>query len=122
MKYCQEDSLVISEIIFILKLNFILRRRKSKMAKFFIEVAHEAEKRACLRAAQILLKSGSHYLTNADFGCLDGVHKAWITVDVTSKEEAKAILPPEYRSSAKIVELNKFTLGEIDELLSHHQG
>jgi hypothetical protein len=90
------------------------------MAKFFIEVEHEAEKSACLRAAQVLLKSGSHYLTNADFGCLDGVHKAWITVDVTNKEEAKAILPPEYRSSAKIVKLNKFNLREIEDLLAHH--
>ena len=92
------------------------------MAKFFIEVEHEAEKTACLKAAQVLLKSGSHYLTNADFGCLDGVHKAWITVDVANKEQAKAILPTEYRSSAKIVKLNKFNLGEIEELLSHHEG
>ena len=90
------------------------------MAKFFVELEHEAEKSACLRAAQILLKSGSHYLTNADFGCLDGVHKAWITVDVTNKEEAKAILPPEYRSGAKIIKLNKFTLAEIEDLLAHH--
>ena len=90
------------------------------MAKFFIEVEHEAEKTACLKAAQVLLKSGSHYLTNADFGCLDGVHKAWITVEVANKEEAKSIIPPEYRSVAKIVALNKFNLSEIEKLLSHH--
>ena len=91
------------------------------MAKYMVEVPHEAEKIACLRAAQILLKSGSHFLTNANFGCLDGEHKAWITVDVNNKEEAQAILPPEYRSIAKIVKLNKFTLEEIEELLSHHE-
>ena len=91
------------------------------MSKYMVEVAHEAEKIACLRAAQILLKSGSHFLTNANFGCLDGEHKAWITVDVNNKEEAQAILPPEYRSIAKIVKLNKFTLEEIEELLSHHE-
>ena len=90
------------------------------MAKYLIEVTHEAEKSACLRAAQVLLKSGSHFLTNADFGCLDGEHKAWIIVDVSDKEEAQTILPPEYRSSAKIVQLNKFSLGEIEELLDHH--
>ena len=90
------------------------------MAKYLIEVAHEAEKNACLRAAQILLKSGSHFVTNADFGCLDGEHKAWIIVEVFDKEEAKNILPPEYRSSAKIVKLNKFNLKEIEELLAHH--
>jgi hypothetical protein len=90
------------------------------MAKYLIEVAHEAEKNACLRAAQILLKSGSHFVTNADFGCLDGEHKAWIIVEVFDKEEAKNILPPEYRSSAKIVKLNKFNLKEIEDLLAHH--
>ena len=91
------------------------------MAKFLIEVSHKAEKSACLRAAQILLKSGSHFVTNADFGCLDGEHKAWIIVDVFDKEEAKNILPTEYRTTAKIIKLNKFNLSEIEEMLRHHE-
>jgi hypothetical protein len=91
------------------------------MARFFIEVPHEAEKVACARAVQTLLKTGSHFLTHTDFGCLDGEHKAWTIMDVDSKEAARAILPPEYRSKAKIVKLNKFTLEEIDNLLRHHQ-
>jgi hypothetical protein len=92
------------------------------MAKFLIEVPHEAEKRACLRAIQILLQTGSHYLTNAEFGCLDGVHKGWVIVEVDSKEEARGILPPVYRSQAMIVNLSKFTLEEVDEMLRHHPG
>ena len=91
------------------------------MPKFFIEVPHEEEKVACLRAAQTLLKSGSHFLTNAEFGCLDGEHKAWIIVDVDTRETAMAILPADYRSKAKIVQLNKFNLAELDKLLSHHR-
>ena len=90
------------------------------MARFLIELPHEAEKVACARAVQILLRTGSHFITHADFGCYDGVHKAWITVEVDSKDEARAILPPAYRSQATIVGLNKFTLEEIDELLRHH--
>lgn len=101
--------------------NLNLISKGINMAKYLIEVRHEAEKNACLRAAQILLKSGSHFLTNADFGCLDGEHMAWIIVEVNSKEEAQAILPTEYRSSAKIIKLNKFNLVEIDKLLSHHK-
>ena len=57
------------------------------MARFLIEVPHEAEKIACARAIQILLNTGSHFLTNADFGCLDGVHKAWIVVEMDTKED-----------------------------------
>jgi len=44
------------------------------MEKFLIEVPHEAEALACARAVRILLTTGSHFLTNADFGCSDGVH------------------------------------------------
>ena len=92
------------------------------MARFLIEVPHEAELVACARAIQILLTSGSHFLTHADFGCMDGEHKAWIIVEVASKEEARGILPPSMRSQAKIVKLSYFTLEKIDALLRHHQA
>ena len=91
------------------------------MARFFIEVPHEPNKEACARAVQILHKTGSHFLTNAEFGCLDGEHKAWIIVEVESRKEAQAILPPEYHYQAKIVQLNKFTPEEMDDILAHHQ-
>jgi hypothetical protein len=90
------------------------------MARFFIEVPHEAETIACARAVKTLLKTGSHFLTHADFGCKDGEHKAWIIVDVENKEAARAILPTDSRSLAKIVQLNKFSLEEIDKLLKYH--
>ena len=91
------------------------------MARFLIEVPHEAEKVACARAVQVLLKTGSHFLTHADYGCLDGEHKAWMIVEVESKKAAQAILPPAYRSQAMIVQLNKFSMEEIDEILTHHR-
>jgi len=90
------------------------------MARFLIEVPHEAEEIACTRAVKSLLNTGSHFLTHADFGCKDGVHKAWIIVDVENKEAARAILPTESRQQAMIVELNKFTLEEIDRALKYH--
>lgn len=91
------------------------------MARFFIEVPHEAESVTCAHAVRIFLETGSHFLSKADWGCRDGVHKAWMTVEVDSKEEALRILPPAYRPLAKIVRLNKFTLAEIDEILRHHR-
>jgi hypothetical protein len=90
------------------------------VARFFIEVPHEAEETACARAVQTLLKTGSHFLTHADFGCKDGEHKAWIIVDVENKEAARSILPTDSRSEAKIVQLNKFSLEEVDEMLKYH--
>ena len=92
------------------------------MPKFLIEVPHEEERVACARAVHILLSTGSHYLTNADFGCLDGIHKGWITVDVESKEAARSILPPAYRSQATIVRLNNFSMKELEEIIQHHRS
>jgi hypothetical protein len=91
------------------------------MARFLIEVPHEAEPAACARVVEIFLKSGSHFLTHADWGCKDGVHKAWIVADVNNREAARAILPPALRSQAKVVQLNYFTMNEIDEILRQHQ-
>ena len=90
------------------------------MSKFLIEVPHERDLAACARAVQAFLKSGSHFVANADWGCRDGDHRAWIVVDVGSKEEALSIVPPIYRPQAKVVALNRFTLREIEGLLREH--
>jgi hypothetical protein len=91
------------------------------MGKFLIEVPHEEEVVACARVVEIFLKTGSHFVTNADWGCRDGEHKAWILVEVDNKEEARRILPPAFRSQAKIVSLNKFSMEEMDDILSKHR-
>lgn len=91
------------------------------MPRFLIEVPHEAGKVECARAVQILLRTGSHFLTHAEWGCLDGEHKGWMIIELESKQEARSILPPAYRSQAKIVQLNKFTMEEIERILRHHE-
>ena len=90
------------------------------MARFLIEVPHEAERVACARVIDIFFKTGSHFLTHADWGCKDGDHKAWIIADFGSKEEAGSILPPALRVQAKIVRLNCFSQEEIDAILTNH--
>ena len=94
------------------------------MQKFLIEVPHDEDVLSCIQAVQIFLTSGSHFLRNADWGCRDGDHKAWLVVEVNSKEEARKIIPPAYRAVAKIVGLNKFTVAELDEEMRnyHRQG
>jgi hypothetical protein len=91
------------------------------MGRFLIEVPHEEEVLACARVVEIFLKTGSHFVTNADWGCRDGEHKAWILVEADNKEEARRILPPAFRSQAKIVSLNKFSMEEIDDIFSRHR-
>jgi len=90
------------------------------MARFLIEVPHEANFAACSHAVRIFLDTGSHFLTHADFGCADGEHKAWLTVEVDSREEARRILPPAMRARARIVRLSKFSLTHFGALLREH--
>jgi hypothetical protein len=90
------------------------------MNQYLIEVPHEEDVISCAKAVRILMSTGSHFMTNAVYGCRDGVHKAWVIVDVDSKEEAKSILPPELRSIATIVQLNKFSLEELDNIIKYH--
>jgi len=51
---------------------------------------------------------------------MDGEHKAWIIVDVETKEDARAIVPPAYRSQARIVQLTTFNLAQVAELRRQH--
>ena len=90
------------------------------MAKFLIEVPHETNTVDCARVVDVFLKSGSHFLSRADWGCRDGEHKAWMIVDVDSKKEASRIVPPAFRDLAKIVQLNTFSVEEIEEILREH--
>ena len=92
------------------------------MQRFLIEVPHDGTAAACARAAELLLRTGTHFLTHADFGCSDGVHKAWIIVERDSKDEARNVLPPELKPIASIVRLNYFTMTQVDELKRRHEG
>ena len=91
------------------------------MEKFLIEVPHGGDKASCMQAVQIFLASGSHFVTNAEWGCGDGDHKAWLIVETENKEAAKRILPSAYQMKAKITKINKFTRKDIEEtILDHH--
>ena len=90
------------------------------MAKFFIEIPHDSDTVECSRAVQALLGSGSHFVTNAEWGCLDGVHAAWMIVEVGSKAEALSIVPPAFRDHSRIVALNRFELSKIEAFLARH--
>jgi hypothetical protein len=90
------------------------------MPRFLIEVPHESEVVACTKAVRVFLETGSHFLTHADWGCMDGDHRAWMIVDAESKEEARAIVPPAFRSLARIVGLNEFSLEQIESIEKRH--
>jgi len=92
------------------------------MAKFLIEVEHGSERNACMEAIQVFLQTGSHFLTHAEWGCKDGEHKAWIMVDVPTKDDARYIIPPRFRSIAKITLITHFTAQDLIQQDSYHKA
>jgi hypothetical protein len=92
------------------------------MPRFLIEVPHDPDPIACARVIQVFLSSGSHFLTHADWGCRDNDHRAWIVAELDSKAEALAIVPPAFRSVARVVTLTHFSLDEIDATLARHDA
>jgi len=92
------------------------------MPKFYIEIPHEAEEIACLRAIKVLQETGSHFLTHASYGCLDGDHTARLFIDVDNKHDAQMVVPRAYREKARVLEMTSFSPEEVDRLLTFHTG
>jgi len=90
------------------------------MPRFLIEVQHPAETVACARAVRELLETGSHYVSHAEFGCLDDVHTGWIVLEAESHEEARRVLPPAERAGARVIRLTKFRVDDLTRLIEHH--
>ena len=91
------------------------------MPRYLIEVNHENKKEACDLAVHAFLATGSHFMTHADWGCGDAVHKAWFIAELDSKEEAMRILPPLFRENAKVIALKRFSMGTLDETRDQHK-
>ena len=90
------------------------------MPKILVEVTHEPTELACATVAHVFLTSGSHFLANAEWGCLDGDHSAWMIVDLDNKKEALGLVPQAFRPRARVVQLNRFTTNFIEDILRRH--
>ena len=75
-----------------------------------------------MRASYIYNRTGSHFVTHADWGFQDGQYKAWLVAETENENEAMQILPSAYRHRAKIVLINKFSrTGSSDSLTDLHK-
>lgn len=90
------------------------------MEKYLIEVPHEATKSACNNAVSVFLQTGSHFLRQAEWGCHDGEHKAWMIVEVDNKGQALQIVPSLFRAETKIIKLHNFTREEMENIVNIH--
>jgi hypothetical protein len=90
------------------------------MPSYLIEIPHSGNIAECKQVIKLFVESGSHLLSNADWGCKDGVHKSWFISDFESKEDALKIIPPFLRHDANIVELIKFKKSDMMNFTEDH--
>ena len=88
------------------------------MPRYLIELTHEDEHAACVKALRVVERYGAHLLTHLDWGCEDGTHCGWLIAELDSRDEAMLMVPPELRQEARIVELSKYTKEKIASLIS----
>ena len=84
------------------------------MKRFLVISNHTGED--CVRALKEALAIG--YLTHFDWGCKDGVHTGWATLEAEDKAEAMLSVPTFLRGSAQVVRLTKF---QPEKVLAMHQ-
>ena len=90
------------------------------MPTYLIEIPHSGDKTECHQIIKLFLESGSHLLSNADWGCKDGVHKSWFISDFENKEQARLVVPPLLRHSATIIEIIKFNKRDMEDMVEHN--
>lgn len=96
------------------------QHEEATMDRYLISVPHGADIPHCIDVVHTFLQTGSHYLCQADWGCEDGDHTAWMIVEGETREEVVQIVPPPFRADARVVRLTKFKLEEIEELKRKH--
>jgi len=86
------------------------------MAKYMIESPHT--KAECLAALDGTLAKGPDVLAKFEFGCMTGNHCAWAIVEAPNEASAKALVPSEVVSKARVVRVDEIT---PDQIRAFHQ-
>ena len=74
------------------------------MDRYLIATPHtEAE---CTAVINQVISAG--FNTHVDWGCKDGEHTGWATIEAESREQAMLFVPPIMRPKAHVVKVVKF--------------
>ena len=92
------------------------------MPRYLIEIPHGDELLACQKALRAIEEFGSHFVTRADWGCENGTHAGWLIAELEDRKQALQVVPPEFRSDARIVELNSFSRDQIKTMISEMES
>jgi len=92
------------------------------MPQFLIELSHDDDREACVRALGAIARYGAHFVTHASWGCNFGVHSGWLIGEFENRAAAMQIVPPEFRHEARIVQVEHFSKEIIAEMIRELEG
>ncbi len=83
------------------------------MPRYLVQLTHEDDHIACVKALATIERYGAHLLTHLNWGCRAGIHSGWLIDEFASYDEAMQIVPPQFREEARIVEVEQFSKDQI---------
>lgn len=83
------------------------------MPEFMIEVPHSAQECFMAVSEAIRRPDASRLIAATYWGCAAGVHTAWIVHRLADVNEARALVPRLLRDTARVVELTRLSVGEV---------
>ena len=81
------------------------------MERYLVESPHSVDD--CKKVVKSVYALG--YLYNCDWGCIGGVHTAWVTIEAENENQALLVVPPVLRSKARVIKLTKFDPEQVKD-------
>ncbi len=82
------------------------------MDRYLVTVHHTLEE--CKKALKQIEAIGT--ITHFEWGCKDGEHVGWVTIEAENKAQALMVVPTSLRPNAKVIKVIKFTPEEVRAL------
>jgi hypothetical protein len=89
------------------------KKAKSGESRFLIITTHTPEQ--CLKSLDEFAAKSPDLLKKIDWGCKVGDHSGYVVVKAADETAARNLLPAEQRKTARVIQLNKFTVEQIKE-------
>ena len=83
------------------------------MARYMIQTFHDDAHTECERISGSIQQAGAHFVANAEWGCADGNHTAWLILETETERDAWLAVPPALRRTASVTELMRFSFNEL---------
>ena len=82
---------------------------------YLIEAPHSPDE--CAQAMDEALARGPRFLAQFDWGCVEGEHTGWATVEASNESEARSMIPAVVKDKARVVRVGKATPDLINAML-----